>query len=98
MFHLYSLAITIILILGACAPTCSDNLPETAFKATILSVTPNKLIALTDGQRIQIQITDSTVMSGELINLIDKDIWVSGVILDERHIQAHELRLVNALN
>ena len=96
---LVTIAMTIIIV-GACAPACSDNLPETAFKATVLSATSNKLIALTKGQHIQISIFDSTKIINNitLTSLINKEIWVSGVILNPNEVQAHELRLLNALN
>ncbi len=101
MLHLNTLVvITIVITLGACAPTCSDNLPETAFKATVLSTTPNKLIALNEEQRIQISLADSTKIINDvaLTSLVNKEIWVRGVILSPNQIQAHELRLLNALN
>ncbi len=88
----------IAITMGACAPVCNDDLTETAFKATVLSAGPNVLVALTEGKRLQIDITDTTDISQELTSLVNKDIWVSGVILDTRRIQAHKVRLLNALN
>lgn len=87
-------------MLGACAPTCSDNLPETAFQATVLSTTPNKLVALTEGKRIQISIVANTKITNNIAvaSLTNKEIWVSGVILNPNQVQANEIRLLNALN
>ena len=90
--------IIIAITMGACAPACNDNLTETAFRATVLSTDSNKLVVLTEGEHLQIAITSTTRVSEEFASLVNKDVWVSGIILDKHQIQAHEIRLLNALN
>lgn len=62
-----------------------------------MSVTPNTLVVLAQGKRLQVDVSNAK-SNQALVNFLDKEVWISGIIVNSTLIQAYEVHLTNDFN